>query len=147
MAKAKPAGKKTPPQKAKIVLSGDVKTSGQVTGTGTLSLRVSDAAKVKWSVIKKKSSVLLRLESSVGLSIRQDRKLTLSGAIDRDLTKKTLDGRVTATLASQSACNEAMSRVSSATLSSPSRTAPRSPSASRSSRLYQACSDAGIIGQ
>lgn len=92
MAKAKGA------KKGKIILSGDVKTSGHVTGTGTLSLRVSDAAKVKWSVIKRQKSVLLRLESSVGLSIRQDRKLTLSGAIDRDLTKKTLDGKVTATL-------------------------------------------------
>ena len=94
MAKARASKKQTAPRKGRIVLSGDVKTSGQVTGTGTLSLRVSDAAKVKWSVIKKQKSVLLRLESSVGLSIRQDRELTLSGAIDRDLTKKTLDGRV-----------------------------------------------------
>lgn len=81
-------------KKARIVVTGDLKTQGDVTGKGALTFIVSDATKASVLVDAKPNSTNVTLASSVGLKIRKSATLDLSGSISKDLNRSGLKGDV-----------------------------------------------------
>jgi hypothetical protein len=79
---------------ARIVVTGDLKTQGDVSGKGSLTFIISDASKASVLVDAKRNGTNVTLASSVGLKIRKSATLDLSGSISKDLNRGGLDGDV-----------------------------------------------------
>lgn len=78
-----------------VEMSGALDSEGQLRGKGKLTFSISDASKAGLSVdYSNPDSVKLCIDSSVGLKIRKSKKLTFTGAIGRDLTKGSYEGKV-----------------------------------------------------
>jgi len=89
MAKAKQ--KKKP---ARIIVTGDLETKGDVSGKGALTFIVSDATKASVLVDARPNSTKVTLSSSVGLKIRKSATLDFSGSLTKDLNRRGLEGDV-----------------------------------------------------
>jgi hypothetical protein len=91
MAKKAKSGKRD----GKLVFSGALDTKGKVSGRGALTLTVSDMTRAGVSLRYGKSgNLVLRLDSATGLRIRKSSTLRFTGSLSRDLTKRTLSGKV-----------------------------------------------------
>jgi hypothetical protein len=81
---------------AKIEISGSTDTEGVVSGKGSLTLGISDAAKAGLHIdYSRPDRVKITLKSSVGFKLRKAKTLKFSGAVSKDLKTRQVDGTVT----------------------------------------------------
>ncbi len=81
----------------KLEITGDKNSKGEITGTGSLLLHLSDTDNAKVSVdYSDKDKVILNVSSQLGFKIAPQSSLTLSGDINKNLMNDEITGNVNA---------------------------------------------------
>jgi hypothetical protein len=81
--------------KVELVVEGKKKADGQITGSGDLTLNVSDLSKCSLMLdYTHEDKVTLHLASEVGFKLAADRSLTIGGGVDYSFLEDQLTGNV-----------------------------------------------------
>jgi len=82
------------PKTAEVTVKGSLNSAGNVSGEGTLTLSIADAAKAGLSITHTSDGTTISLSSSKGIEVGTSSTLTLHGAISKDLKSRFLEGEV-----------------------------------------------------
>lgn len=91
------ATKKSEP-KTSVEMIGAVDAKGTVTGKGTLTFSLRDAAKAGITIERKSDVTIVKLSTTVGWKVRTGKELVLSGALAKSLKDGKLEGDAGITL-------------------------------------------------
>ena len=85
-------------KKAALVLKGDVNSTGDVTGKGTLTMTLADATKINFTVEQEGDKTKLTFSPVRDIKLRKLGQLQIAAKLQKDFTERGFEGQVGVTL-------------------------------------------------